>query len=353
MAARFGIASAKAASAGHLIAVLVGLVPAMVVAIAVHEAGHALAGRLVNFKLRMYVVGPFMWDKEETGWRFKWNTNVNLFGGMVISLPDTTENLARRFSVYALGGPAVSLFFALFAFGAKVALGAWGVDHATTFGSSILGIFGFFSLLIFIMTAIPFHTGGFYTDGARAIRFLSGGDTARFELLLMKIFSSSSGGVRPRQLNLDELEEAQALAAKLNAPMGVYLLGYRHQLAFDLGEYDEAEKYLIDYMAQVENIPPGIRNAVWLDAAYFYAVARNDLQRAQLYWQRFSPTALLPKAQISATAAAIDLLAGNFPTAAEHIKTALKELPNMIDRGVARALKERLLRMQKQVALPI
>jgi hypothetical protein len=38
----------------------------------------------MNFDFRMYVVGPLLWDKEEKGWRFKWNKIVNTFGGFVI-----------------------------------------------------------------------------------------------------------------------------------------------------------------------------------------------------------------------------------------------------------------------------
>src|SRR4051812_48314348 len=80
----------------------------------------AIAGTLVKFDFRMYVVGPFMWDKEESGWTFKWNKNVNLSGGLVICLPTSSEELARRFSIYALGGPLASLVFTAFTYGVKL-----------------------------------------------------------------------------------------------------------------------------------------------------------------------------------------------------------------------------------------
>jgi len=38
----------------------------------------------------MYVIGPFLWAKEQNNWLFKWNKNVNTAGGLVICLPTDT-----------------------------------------------------------------------------------------------------------------------------------------------------------------------------------------------------------------------------------------------------------------------
>lgn len=351
MAAKFGMDSAKTAPASEVITMAILLVPAFFIVVGIHEAGHALAGTLVNFDFRMYVVGPFMWDKEESGWKFKWNKNVNLAGGLVISLPTTKDNLARRFSVYASGGPIFSLFLTLITL---------MVNHLITFLNTNNSVFlhtigSFFwllsllSLLIFILTALPFHAGGFYTDGARIIRFLRGGDTSRFEVLLLKILSSSSGGTRPRLLDEKELDEATALALKLKAPMGVYLHAYYYQMALDHDNFDKAETHLKNYISEVENIPKGIQSAVWLDATFFYAFARKDIQQAEYYWSLFKPSAILPKSQIHACEAALHLLKGHRQLADNRIEAALKELENMIDRGVGIALREKLIQMKHQV----
>lgn len=116
MAAKLGMDSAKSGDLSSVIAIVLFFLPVFFLVVGFHEAGHAIAGRWVSFDFRMYVVGPFMWDKEEAGWKFKWNKNVNLSGGMVICLPTTSENLANRFSIYALGGPAASLVLTLLTF---------------------------------------------------------------------------------------------------------------------------------------------------------------------------------------------------------------------------------------------
>ncbi|CAN5286642.1 hypothetical protein BH09BAC3_BH09BAC3_22600 [soil metagenome] len=347
-AVTLGINSAKALSAPEAIILFILIVPAFFLVIGIHEAGHAIAGILVKFDFRMYVVGPFMWDKEENGWKFKWNKNVNLSGGLVICLPLTTEHLARRFSIYASGGPIASLILAAGAFGLKQLFPVITTESSSIINviGLLLGLFGTLSLLIFIVTAAPLHTGGFYSDGARVIRFLRGGDTSRFEIMTMKIFTSSSAGLRPRFLNIDDLNEAMALAKKLKAPMGVYLNAYFYQMAFDKGDLDQAEKYLKEYIAEIENIPKGIRGAVWLDAAYFYSFARKDLEQAEYFWNKFEPSAILPKAQVFAAEAALLSLKKDFEKMNGKIDAAVREIPNMLDRGVGIALHDQLLQLR-------
>lgn len=348
-AAKMGAGSARSMPGWQVITLFVLAVPAFFVVVGFHEAGHAVAGSWVKFDFRMYVVGPFMWDKEERGWKFKWNKNVNLSGGMVICLPVTSENLARRFSIYALGGPAASLVFAVFAYGIRLIMEASNATGNPVFSliASLFGLMSFLSVLIFFMTIIPLHTAGFYTDGARALRFLRGGDTSRFELLLMKTISSSSGGIRPKLLNTDEINEALALATKLSAPMKVYVLYYKYQVAFDQGQYDEAEGYIKEYLAEIESIPKGIRGSVFLDAAFFYAVARNDQAQAESYWRQYEPSAIIPKAQVFATEAALLNLNRDNAARNQKIDLALEQIPNMIDRGVGIALREKLVEMRK------
>lgn len=348
-AAKMGAASAKAMPGWQAITLLVLAVPAFFVVVGFHEAGHAVAGSLVKFDFRMYVVGPFMWEKEETGWKFKWNKNVNLSGGMVICLPLSSENLAKRFSIYALGGPAASVILAALAFGIRLIAMALNVSGNPVLDviALLFGLLSMLSVVIFVMTIIPLHTGGFYTDGARALRFLRGGDTGRFELLLMKTISDSSGGVRPGLLNIDEINEALTLGKNLDAPMKVYVLYYLYHAAFDKSRYEEAQAYLNEYMAEIESIPKGLRGSVFLDAAFFYAIARRDSGRAESYWKQYVPSALLPKAQVLATEAALANLSGDHAKRDEKIDQAFKEIPNMIDRGVGIALREKLVELKR------
>lgn len=351
VAAMYGIDFAKGTSLTQLLIIALLFIPAFFLVIAVHEGGHAIAGKWVNFEFRLYIVGPFMWEKEETGWVFKWNKNANVSGGLVVCLPRSTENLAKRFAIYALGGPTASLLLTALAWCLRLLIKATTTPDALFWKTmaSFLGLLAFLSLIIFLATIIPMHTAGFYTDGARAIRFLRGGDTSRFELLLMKILTSSSAGMRPRSLDRAEIDEALELAQKTGAPTEVYVYYYLYQSALDAGEIEKAENYLDEYLKRINDIPEGFRGSVHLDTSFFYAFHKNDLEKAKHHWQQYVPSAVLPKAQVLATEAGILLLKNDKAATQEKISKALQELPNMMDRGIAITLREKLVEMQSRL----
>lgn len=338
---------------GWMVAVLAAFyIPAFFIIIALHEAGHALAGILVDFNFRMYVVGPFLWEKEGHHWRFKWNKNLNVAGGMVICVPTGAENLRKRFMIYAGGGPLASLVTAGFFW-----LMYWLLDsinesqvNTAQMAAYLLLNLSILSAAIFVVTIIPVHTGGFSSDGARMIRLARGGDVGRFELLLIKIISSSTSGIRPSLLNAAELEEATALANKLDAPFGVYLHGFNYQAAWDRGEIDRAEAELQRYINRADSIPTGIQGMVWLDAAMFYGLAKHDPSQAAFYFEKFKPAAMIPKSQIFGAEAVLHALQNEPDKAHQQITKALEELPSMMDKGMAIALGERLHALQKQLS---
>ena len=172
---------------------------------------------------------------------------------------------------------------------------------------------------------------------------------ARFEVLLLKMIGSSMAGNRPAQLNRDELLEAQALAIKLDAPMAVYIHYFFYQASLDCKELDEAEVHLNEYIQEADAVPEGMRGSVWIEAAFFYANVRKDLSRASEYFNKYKPSPLIPLAMVYATQAAIALLKNELTEAGILVDQSLKEIPNMMDRGIAHILQEKLQEMKLQL----
>jgi len=342
LAGMLGADAAKTLPKSVIVTLVLLFIPAFFLVIGFHEAGHALAGVMVKFEFKMYVVGPLLWEKEETGWTFKWNKNVNTSGGMVICMPTGTQNLKNRFSFYSAGGPLASLLLAGISYLLAMIFSSWMISY-------LFMMIAFLSICIFIATAIPLHTGGFTSDGGRIWNLQVGGDKARFELLILKIITNSTGGIRPSDLEVKDLVEAIKLAKKIDAPFGVYLHSYFHQLTWDAGNVDAAEKHLQDYIDEIDSIPPGIQNAVWLDAAFFYAYAKRDLEKANSYWNQFKPAALIPKAQIFATEASLYALKNDRESSLKKIDEAIIQIPNMIDRGIGIALSDKLASLRNQL----
>lgn len=349
-AAQAGLRTAEQLPPAVSIPLLILLIPSFFLVIGLHEAGHAFAGVKVNFDFRFYVVGPFMWEKEMDGWKFKWNTNVNTFGGMVLCLPTDSQNLSQRFARYAAGGPLASLICAaVFIVIHTLLQGVESTNLVLQITTIWMWILFLFSLIIFFVTAIPFQANGFSSDGARVWRLSRGGDTATFEVLLLKFIATSSNGMRPALLNRQEMEAALLLAEKIKAPMGLYFHYYYFYHAFDCGELALAEEQLMLYVDKSEAIPQGLRSGVLLDAAFFYAIGRRDVKNAEHYFNQFVPAALIAKSTQLATEASIQWLRKEDEKALDLIAKAQQELPNALDRGIALFMEEKLAMMQEDI----
>jgi hypothetical protein len=330
------------------IVLFAAIIPAFFFVIAVHEGGHALAGVLLNFDFRLFVTGPFMYEKENDRWHFKWNKNINVAGGLVVCLPKNTFNLSKKFMLFAAGGPIASLVLAvLFYFIYRlITINNPPASSLQNFINALCIIIAALSAVIFIVTSIPLHAGGFYTDGARILRLLRGDETSRLEVLMLTIIATATSGTRPANYNIKEMEEAQRIATKIGDPFSVYFHGLFHQAAFDKGELDKAEQHLNSYIEEIEKIPAGFRSSIWLDAAFFYAYAKKDITNAEYYYAKYKPSPMLPTAQLYATEAMLLKLKNDTVAMQTKIDAALKEIPNMVDKGIAIVLKERLLEMK-------
>ncbi len=331
----------------ELIALIIAILPTFIFVIAVHEAGHAIAGILLNFDFRFFVAGPFIFEKENENWHFKWNKNMNLAGGLVLCLPKDSLNLSKRFVLFAAGGPIASLILSLFFYFIYWLVNTINVSDSLWHHSmnALFIMIAALSAIIFVVTSIPLHYSGFYTDGARILRLLRGDETSKLEVLMLKIIANNTSGTRPKNYNWLELEEAHAIAHKIGDPFSVYFHGFFHHAAFDMGELDKAEHHLKNYIGEIEKIAEDFRSSIWLDASFFYAYAKNDLSKAELYFGKYKPSLMLPKAQLYAAEAMILKLKNQSEAMKNKIDEAVKELPNMIDKGLAISLKERLLKM--------
>jgi hypothetical protein len=110
-------AAQAALAPGVKIALLIVILPAFIFVVAVHEGGHALAGVLSGFDFRLFVAGPFLYEKQNGRWHFKWNRNINVAGGLVVCLPKTDHQLTKKFIVFVAGGPMASLVLAVLFYG--------------------------------------------------------------------------------------------------------------------------------------------------------------------------------------------------------------------------------------------
>jgi hypothetical protein len=308
-----------------------------------HEMGHVVAGLQADFRFRFLTVGPFMWEKETDHSRltFRWNKDLNSAGGLALLLPNSEQNLARRFAQLAMGGPLASLLLTVLA-----GLGFWALPNpeAPAPGLFLLRSSCLFlaltSAAIGVITTIPFHSGGFYSDGARFLRLIRGGEEARLESLLLTLIAKATGGTRPKDLDPALFAEGIALAKAQEAPFEPYFYQYQYYHLIDCGQVEEAEVALDHYAATVDRLPPVMQQSLQLEKAFFYAFFRHDLGAACAARGNFMPSAFFPLSQIALLDAAIAKLQGDPERVQRHTQACLENLDKVMDKGMEKVYRE-------------
>src|SRR5262245_8166473 len=304
----------------------VALAIGLLLAIAAHELGHVLAGRLTRFRPQLVIIGPFGFVRQ--GAAFRPFRHRLLFDppGLVVAYPADDRRLRARYAVLVGGGPLASILFAGLCLAAAVAINAPpGPDpiHRVLPGnllSSLLGFVGLLNLLLAFGTLTPGRAGALDTDGKQLLEMLVGGKRAESRLLTLLLGSSSVAGVQPR--NWDATRVARLLAVRdgSTADTGTNLLGYYH--ALDSGQVDRAGELLDLALAQRKGCLSLFRPDLLLEGAYYEGYHRKDAAAARLWLGRVRPGQGEPSTRLRAEAAVL-FAEGRYAEALRQAEAAL------------------------------
>jgi hypothetical protein len=315
-------------SIGQLLSTLGLLLLVSLLAIGVHELGHALLGSCQDFRFQWLTVGPFRWQREAKQICFRWNTSLYAAGGLIMSVPIGDHHLRRRYLAFVAGGPLASLLWASLAVSGYVLLPA--NEFGNLFGRSLV-LTGAVSGVIACATLLPVSLGGFASDGARLLTLWQGGPASQLELAVLAVTSRSVAGTRPRELPLATLQSALTLPDTLRSKP--YLYHYLYLAALDAGHLVQAEHYLSSYRERLHQLPASLHETVWLEAAFFAAAFTHDLSAAQAFQGLVAPSSLTSPDVAFRVAAAQARLVGDAPQARAQAQASLRELTRNMDQG--------------------
>lgn len=246
------------------------------IAIAVHEAGHWLAGLGAGFRTIRLSVGPLMISRKGGRTAVVWDRSLPLMSGFTFMVPDDNRALLKRFSWFIIGGPLMSLIVGLLCLAAASMMLASGLRIA------IISL-GCLSFLLALFTLIPARSGGFHTDGAKLLMLWRGGETASHLLALLRLTYECQAGTRPRDWPGDAIAILEAGAPEGSDEMTASAL--LHMYARDTENRDLARTILERQLSS----PDGKRSsfhANWcLEAALFAARYDSDPVKAR-EWQK-------------------------------------------------------------------
>ncbi|MXX72670.1 MAG: M50 family metallopeptidase, partial [Gemmatimonadetes bacterium] len=291
-----GPAANEGRAASSIVALVAFMVVAGFLALAVHEVGHAIGGRLRGMRLGMLIVGPVHIQREPDG-RLGWRLNRKLLlaGGVVSSVPRSTRGLRRAMLSFIAGGPVTSIVMGVlvFAIYARADLAdtfaAQGpVQDALAAGVLFLGVV---SVGIGFVTLLPINQGAFVNDGKRILKLLRPGAYADAYAAVMALGAYALAQVPPRDRDPDLVGQAASLADGSHEDLAGRLAAHSDALhREDVEVAREHMRYLLDHR---DAAYPPYRPVIDLAAAYFEAAHAGDAESARSRLEGAGESALL------------------------------------------------------------
>jgi hypothetical protein len=303
--------------------------PCLYIAIAFHEAGHALFGKLMGLDLGGVSVGAFRFIKSGENWTFKLDWSAGL-AGFYRPLTTTGEFDRSRYAWMVAGGPLASVF---------LAAGCWWA--AVQYGSGTwnwIGSLCWASIFLFVASAIPYSTGSSKSDAALLKQLISEPRQARAWIAVLAVQSQDARGVRPRDWH------AHLFAEALMAEPGESIYVFSQVLAFyrclDQGSDAEALTHLENALARSTKSGKPLRHALFLEAASASAILQRRPGQARI-WLGRAGEVKRPEFQDSVLGA-IAMCEGRYEESIKNWQAAKAYVDQRkLDSGLVRFAKER------------
>ena len=251
---------------------------ALLVAIAIHEAAHALAGWLVGFSMHSIRI-----------WRFQVEFPFRLSfcrgpsggaGGWVICTPGTSESLATRAGLMLFAGPAANLVSGMlvYLFARSDALFPL--------------LFVAWSFLLGITNLLPIRTGPLFSDGYRILMLLFDRPRGERWLALLTLSKDVIDGVSPERFSDEFLAVATAVKDDSSDTVIAHSLAYA--AAFRRRRYEEAGQYLEACLRHSSRTSAAFQQALRADAAVFQGRCRKNVTLAQAWFDDIPTKVAVP-----------------------------------------------------------
>jgi hypothetical protein len=258
---------------------------AILISIAVHEFGHAIAGLALGMKLYVFIIGPFQWRIRDGRWKFQFlPTKLFSAGGATALVPADPKQSQWRDIIMIAAGPLMSLLAGLIALSA--ALTAKGKPWENAW--ELLALVATVSLMMFARNLIPSqlnaqHTAS-YSDGAQIYQLLRGGPWTDLHQVFNLVASSTVTPLRPRDFDIESIQRAslsftqgrQALLLRLFASYYFLDCGKIPQANEEIAEADRI------YLESATDIPAELHT----DFIFSKAILSRNAAGARQWWDR-------------------------------------------------------------------
>lgn len=304
-------------------------VPALYVAIAFHEIGHFVAGKLVGLEAGGISVGAFVFTKSGKNWVFRFDWRMWTCG-FFKPLSGTVDFHPSRYAWFVAGGPLASI-------GLTVLCGLICVQYGSGNWDWIGSLF-WTSLFTVIFSAIPYSAGLNKSDGGQLWQLIRHPERSRCWIALLTLQTEEAKGLRPHEWNPQSFEQILTIDASANEYLYCQLLAFYRRLdeSMEAGALEHLENAL------ARSAPGGssLRHALFLEAASASAIIRKEAAQARTWRDR---ACKLQKPQsLNVVDAGIAMCEGRYEEAVQHWEAAQANVARRrLDSGIIRFAKEK------------
>jgi hypothetical protein len=315
---------------------------AFVAGIVLHEAGHFLAGVLLDFEFIGASLGPIRAAYFHGRWTFQ--LSGSLFSGSISAIPRNDHAWRKRMLLVVAAGPAATLLSGV-ASGLLLFNGTPG-DWMRCFLLSLTQL----SFFLFFLGLIPNGNKAQVRNDARLFSSLFHNNVEAQEILLYHLVTQLGvAGMRPR--DYPERLIRKLAVARSRPDMSLI---YAHTItmwAIDRGEMQTAEAWEQRTVELCEKCDLRLQNLTLARSAFFDVLFRDKLALARCKFAEVNLDILSPRDFMHRAKAAYQLAAGNIEEALAEVHRARFYFPKHLPYyDFERSLLSRLHRKTIEVA---
>ena len=261
---------------------LVQVIIVTIIAVTLHECGHALCGIALDNKIRAFIAGPFRWQYLMGRWRFSFNPmGLLATGGATAVVPQRLHEPKWKELCIIIAGPLANLLTGAIAVGFMLrAPGEMWKQYWW-----MVAMFAVISLTVSAVNLVPRRTDGSYTDGARIYQVLSGGSWYELSEVFRAAMATSVSALRPRDYDIDSIHRVIASGIATDIQEMVLHL-FAHSYYLDRAQPQEAAREMQAAEAAYDKCAQHVPAELHSSFVVYEAAVRHDAARARLWWER-------------------------------------------------------------------
>jgi hypothetical protein len=231
----------------------------------IHEAGHLIASRAMEFQVDSVTIGPIEWNARNRSWGW---AGVSI-GGKIGTLPIGAQGLRRRLRVVAAAGPAMTVL-ALNIFGALLVL-----TPATL--TSPIGVATVTGGLVLLSAMTPGRFRHSTAVAGNDIDQIIGGRAVLAHWTYLAVVQGVLAGRRPRKIT-EGVDFARLTPGPDDAPEAITLICAVHHL--ERSDFTKAKAVLTTAARRAHDAPTWIHTDVFHQLGAIAALVDHDLDKA-------------------------------------------------------------------------